>query len=232
MFTVRATETWDAPESVQDAFLLERKLDLPTDELILQGRSRSTGQRAWIKCRDSSEESRELLAAESRVLAGLDHPHVLTLQDSGGQDGSYLLYKWEAEQPLDDESLGALQPVDRARLAGALVATVCYLQDRPEPVAHGQLVLENLWVSQRVKWLRLAGFGKAVAGASADALRSDRQAVVTLVDLILAANDVSAAVEKELRLFGAAWMEDPAAGISDYTGALKRVLLGCITVDL
>jgi hypothetical protein len=232
MFTVRATETWDAPESVQESFLLEEKLDLPTDELILQGRSRSTGQRSWIKCRSAAEGARELLEAEARIVSGLDHPHILPVKTGGVQDGSYLLFQWEAEQPLNEDLLAALQPVGRARVAQALVSVVNYLQGLPEPVAHGQLVMEHLWVSARIGWLRLAGFGRATPGAGGEALRSDRQAAVTLVDHILAANEIPPAVQKELRLFGAAWMEDPGEGTADFTGVLKRVLLGCVTVDL
>ena len=233
MFTVRATETWGAPETVQQLFLLERKLDLPTQDQVVQGRCRKTGARAWVKFRDGSTEAREALAVEAGVLNDLGHPHILPLvEDGSGEAGPYLRFRWSAEEPLNDDLLERLQAVDRTRLADELVAAVSHLQALPQPVAHGQLVLENLWVTPRTHCLRLAGFGQARSGAGADELRADRQAVVSLVDRLLAANEMAPAVEKEIRLFGTAWVDDPTDGLDHFAGVLKRVLLGCVTVDL
>lgn len=233
MFSVRATEAWGAPESVQAEFLLERRLELPATELVLAGRERTTGVLVWIKCSDGTPESAQRLAAEGRVLAGLDHPHVLRLKsDQSAAADPHLLYRWEAEEPLAADRLATLQPVDRVRLAEALVGTVEFLQTQDQPVAHGQLVVEHLWVTPRLHWLRLAGFQQAVAGADEAALRRDRQAVVSLVDQLLDPRSMEAGVDKELRLFGVAWMEDRAEGIAAYSAILRRLLLGCVTADL
>jgi hypothetical protein len=234
MFTVRATETWGAPEEAQSAFLLEGRLDLTaTSEPIFLGRERGTGHYMWIKCSNGSRESQDRLAAEQRLLHGLHHGHVLPLiADHAAEVGGLLLYCWQAEQPLNELRLAQMPCVDRARLAGDLLDTVQYLQALSPPVAHRCLVLENLWITPRVHYLRLAGFNRALAGASAEMLESDRQAALELIRTLLPVSDIPSDAKPVLDGASAQWLADPLAGYDGLSQALRRALLACVTADL
>ena len=234
MFTVRATESWGAPEEVQAAFLLDRKLDLvATTEPVYLGRERGTGHHLWIKCSDGSRESNERLAREERLLAGLGHPHILPLiADREEGAASYLLFPWQAELPLDAKSLAELPCADRARLAVDFVEVICFLQSRPAPVAHNRLVLENLWMTPRVHWLRLSGFSHAVAGASAESLRADRQAALDLLEQIVDRKPISSDEALAIDDAGAHWLDDPTGHTEAFSQTLRRGLLACVTADL
>jgi hypothetical protein len=234
MFTVRSTDSWSAPDDAQRAFLLEGRLDLAaTSEPVLLGRERGTGHYMWIKCADGSRESQDRLAAEQRLLHGLQHNHILPLiADHAAEVGGLLLYCWQAEQPLSAALLAQIPCVDRARLASDLLDTVQYLQALSPPVAHGCLVLENLWVTPRVRYLRLAGFNKAQSSADADSLRADRQATVALIRKLLPINDIPSDANPVLDGASEQWLADPFEGYDSLSHALKRALLACVTADL
>lgn len=234
MFTVRATESWGAPDDVQAAFLLERKLDLAaTTEPVFLGRERGTGHHLWIKCTDGSRESLKRLSREEQLLARLMHPHVLPMiADHDYGTGNYLLYRWQCEQPLDLPTLDTMPGVDRARLVNDLLDTLHYLQTQSVPVAHGRLVVENLWITPNVHFLRLAGFSHAQAGADDELLRADRQALLGLLDEILLRDDIPPDAAALVTQASVQWLEEPVEGYDGFSQAIRRTLLACVTADL
>jgi hypothetical protein len=234
MFTVRATESWGAPEDVQAAFLLEGRLELTaTTEPVFWGRERGTGHYMWIKCSDGSRESHGRLVAEERLLHGLEHPHVLPLiADHASTPSGILLFRWCAEQPLTAALLADMPCVDRARLAGDVLDAVQYLQTHDPPVAHARLTLENLWVTPRVRYLQLAGFNYAQAGADEEVLVADRRAVVARLAELIPTDELPSDTGPELDDAAARWLENPAEGYDNLSQALRRGLLACVTADL
>lgn len=234
MFTVRATESWGAPDEVQAAFLLEGRLELSsTTEPVFFGRERGTGRYMWVKCGDGSHESYNRILTEGQLLRGLSHPHVLPLvANHQAQPDGMLLYRWRAEQPLSPARLVEMPCVDRARLAGDVLATVQYLQLFNPPVAHCRLTLENLWVTPRVHYLQLAGFNYAEAGANKEQLKADRQAALGLLTELLPNDDLPTDARPELSSAEAQWLADPVGGYDNLSQAIRRGLLACVTADL
>lgn len=187
----------------------------------------------WLKCSDGTRESQDRLAAEQRLLHGLQHSHILPLiADHAAEVGGLLLYRWQAEQPLSAALLAQIPCVDRARLAGDLLDTVQYLQTLSPPVAHSCLVLENLWVSPHVRDLRLAGFNHAQAGAGVELLRADRQAMLAVIRELLPVGDIPSDAKPVLDGASAQWLADPFEGYDSLSQALRRALLACVTADL
>jgi hypothetical protein len=234
MFSVRATEAWGAPDAVQASYLLERRLDLAaTTEPVYLGRERATGYRVWIKCSDGTTESATRLATEARILTGVRHPHILPLQaDLSDRECACLLYPWQAEQPLSAVGLTEIPSADRVRLASDFVAAVHFLQTLDPAVAHGRLVLENLWLTPLVHWFRLTGFSHAAVEASAELLRSDRGAAANLLEDVLGLQTLAPALQQEVTHAAAAWVSGTDEALSDLTRALRRVLLASVTADL
>lgn len=234
MFTARATEVTGAPDVVQAGFLLESRLDLvTTTEPVYLGRERGTGQRFWIKCPDGTAESDQRITGEHAILGTIQHPHVLQLVDEPQQASTpFLLFAWQAEQPLTAALLDELPATDRVRLAADVLDVIQHLQTMDQPVVHGSLDLENLWATPLVRWVRLAGFNRAQAGAPADDLQADRRSALKLLGQLIGPEEPDTENHRALRTAAELWAEDPAGGYGALGTAIRQVLLDCITADL
>ncbi|GEM_PF-2431465 len=234
MFTARATEVTGAPDVVQAGFLLESRLDLvTTTEPVYLGRDRGTGQRFWIKCPDGTAESDQRIAAEHAILGGIQHPHVLQLVDEPQASSTpFLLFAWQAEQPLTATLLDSLPATDRVRLAADVLDVIQFLQTMDQPVVHGGLDLENLWATPLVRWVRLAGFNRAQAEAPADELEAERRGALKLLGQLIGPEEPDTENHRALRTAAELWAEDPAGGYRALGTAIRQVLLDCITADL
>jgi hypothetical protein len=221
-----------APEAVQAAYLIERRLDLPYwAEPIYQARNRASGKRVWLKCSDGSADSVSRIGREGRLLKLLAHPNVLpSAATDGPADAACLAYPWGAEAPLESLAPAGWSAPDRARLALALQDVVSHLQSLPEPVAHTSLRADTLWVTPGIHWLKLVGFGSAVEGASPEQLQADREAAWRIICQLAGPSPSSQG--GSLDEAGRDWVEHGEASADALKRALKLSLLEYVTTDL
>jgi hypothetical protein len=234
MFSVLVTNPHGASEAVQSAYLIERRLDLAaTTEPVLQARQRSTGLRHWLKCPDGSPESAVRLETELALLARLSHPYVLSpldLRPSGSE--LYLMYKWQAEQPLTTEILHGLSAAAGCRLASMLTAAVHWLHGQPAAIAHHCLELENLWLDSAASWMRLSGFNRAQAGARPAELLMEREECWRLAIRLASLDGRCDSGGPELAQAAQEWIGNPQAGAPQLRRELQQLFLSRVTADL
>ncbi len=232
MFTARLTETWGASTEIQALFLIEQRLDLvASTEPVYQVRERGTGIRSWIKCSDGTEESVERLRSEAFILPPVSHPHIMSFQaDRSTDNPPFLVYPWQAEVPLADLQIHSISGPDRARMALALVEAAEQLQ--ANAVSHGRILLENLWISPSVQWLRLAGFNHASLEASRQLLEEDRAGVHRVLTTLLPAEELSRIDDEPVLEIAEAWQVGEPQTAAKLLGALRRIFLTYVTEDL
>ena len=232
MFSARITDSLGAPEAVQAAYLIERRLELPDwQELVFQVRHRLTGQRVWIKCSDGSPASDMRLESEGRLLARLAHPNILPLAAPDGLPAcACLIFPWSAETVLASLSPAGWSAADRSRLALALLDVLSYLQGLPQPVAHGALHPDNLWITPGIHWLKLTGFGLSIEAASDAELQADREEAWRIVSQLVA--PAAAQITDPLGIAGRGWVDQGWSGLDPLRRSLKLSLLEYVTTDL
>ena len=230
-FAARIADSHGAPEALQAYYLIEQRLDTPgIEEPLFLARTRGNGVRVWLKSAGPGADSPRRIAAEAQLLGRLSHPHVVSLAQSAPEGAAWLTYAWQAGTPLSSARLEALAMVDRLRLALDLLATVGELQGLEQPVAHNHLVLESLWVSSELCWLRLAHFGEAVEGASSAELAAEREAAWSLALKIAQPEAESLA---GLQAAAQGWLAQGGTDeLAALLGRLKLLLLVQVAQDL
>jgi hypothetical protein len=230
-FAARIADSHGAPDALLAKYLIERRLDTPgIEEPLFLARTRENGVRVWLKCAGTEAGSARRISAETQLLAGLDHPHIIGLAPGIPEGATWLAYTWQAGTPLSVARLEGIASVDRVRLALDLLATVGYLQGLEHPVAHNHLVLESLWVSNELSWLRLAQFGEAIVDASAADLAVEREVAWSLALRIAQAE---ADITAELQAAAQGWLaQGGTEALAALLGRLKLLLLVQVAQDL
>ena len=233
MLSARLTDPFGTPEVVRTAYLIERRLELPGwGEPVFLARSLDSGRRLWLKCSDGSAESSQRLVDEAVLHAKLGHPHILQLAGDGALDPAVCLaYRWEAEAPLSGSKAKRQGETGLLRVAAALLDVVGFLQRSDPPIAHCRLVLDALWVTHEVSWLRVAGFGHAHAGATEEALAADRDMAWRIIRQLAAGGGPQGA-EGRLDTLGLAWVEQGVGLQERLSDALKLEMVEHVAADL
>ena len=234
MHGARLSELWGVPEGIQQYFLLEQKLALAlSTEPVFLAREQSSGMRMWVKFSDGSEESLRRLAVEADILRSLAHPHVLSLKiDKRDFEVPFIGFPWLAEQPLADMDADAMSGADRIRLALSILEIVDYMQGQDEPVVHGRINTENLWVSPSTCCVLLAIFGHAVRSTEEDELLADREQTLNLLSELLGRGANAEELKDKIVEYGIAWAESRRNGMDELHGMLRRQFLSSVTADL
>jgi hypothetical protein len=114
----------------------------------------------------------------------------------------------------------------------ALTEAVVHLQTAESPVAHGRLLLENLWLTPNVQWLRLTGFSHAVIDASQPQLQEDRSATRRIIETLLPAGELLRIGDESVHELAESWLQGDEGAADKLCAALQRLFLTYVTEDL
>ncbi len=109
---------------------------------------------------DQTPEGRDALLRESRVLASLDHPHIVRLLECDEEDGLlFVVMEWVDGQPLARriESETRLHPSLAIRIGTQVVSALAHAHRRQ--VLHGDLSSDNILL--RKESAKIGDFGMA-----------------------------------------------------------------------
>ena len=234
MYGARLSELWGVTEAIQQMFVFEKKLALAViTEPVFQAREQSTGMRMWVKLSDGTEESNKRLSIESDMLRSLNHPHIMDLKiDKRDWEVPFIGFPWHAETPLADVDMESISDPDRIRLAISLLEIIDYMQTLDDPVSHGRINTENLWITPTSGWIRLASFGHAMVSPLESDLLTDREQALNLVSDILGKNENGEELKDKLIDTGVLWIESPDQSVSTLSSMLRKSFLTSVTSDL
>lgn len=142
-------------------FEVQRNLGRGTFAAVYLVRDVLLDQRRAIKVpHDQTPEGRAALLRESRVLASLDHPHIVRVLECGEEDGLlFVVMEWVDGQPLARriESETRLHPSFAIRIAIQVVSALGHAHRRK--VLHGDLSADNILL--RKDHAKISDFGMA-----------------------------------------------------------------------
>lgn len=142
-------------------FEVERQLGRGTFAAVYLARDILLDQRRALKIpHDQTPAGREALLGESRLLASLDHPHIVRLLECDEEQGQlFVVMEWVDGQPLSAriEAETRLHPALAIRIATQVVSALVHAHGRE--VLHGDLSSDNILL--RKDDAKLSDFGMA-----------------------------------------------------------------------
>jgi hypothetical protein len=228
MFHTRITESWSAPVEVQDRYLLERLIELPTGERLVCARERKSGLRWWVKFAANPEVD-PVLQLELAALHAVSHPAIAKVIDSAqpGQP-AWVALEWQGEGQISHEMLERLPSIERLRVIESLTSAVSQLA--AARIALPGLELHHLWLTPALHSLRFVGLSGAQPSAPSEALAMMQRAAAQLINSIMGLG-LPAGTGAGLAGLVSDWGVGECEGGQLLEG-LRRALMLAVTADL
>ena len=231
MFQARITETWDAAAGITERYLLQQQVELTGGTVLLQGRVRETGQRHWLLAA-TTEEAYSTIRAQADAFALAHTPGLAGLEDSQTEDEPpWLALEWRGEVRLSQPLLGQLAPIDRLRMAQALVELVDYLAAAGRRIALGSLELSGLWFTPALRQLRMLYLPGCEVGADDGQLAQSRQLAWQVTRDLIGGELEQLGAETNLKEACSNWCGGKA-GLDAPAQEFARLALALVTADL